>query len=408
MLNNFLNKFKQLPKSNKSMIYLNWIYNVGWIISLIFINIYVFSLNKEILDVLIYNLVFILNVFIGFVLVGYLISVFSKNIKNLYYFAYIFFVLAFLFIFLFSWIFWTLFFAVIYWLWFWMFWCSVHSQELANIKDEKRDIYSSLIYSWKTFIGIIIPFLIALIFYLVEKYFNFNPYIVLFLFLPFIYIFSFLFIKDIWDYFPEKIKKKDLKKLFNVKKTFFSNLYFLLDWFLSGIYWSIFPIIAIYLLKTEINVWLLESFMWFLSVFVIILLSSKRKVENRLKMLGISSILISINAIILLFNFSTIWYIIFSLFAIILNPLYKTSEHVFKLKLIDNIKLKWRDFFLPMLLREFNLWFWRTLIVLFFIFLVYIWFELENILKIWLILVVLFFILTVLAIFLHEKYDNKN
>ena len=58
MLKNFLKNFKKLPDSNKSMIYLMWIYSAGGIIAGIFINIYVFSFNKEIIDVLLYNAIF--------------------------------------------------------------------------------------------------------------------------------------------------------------------------------------------------------------------------------------------------------------------------------------------------------------------------------------------------------------
>ena len=61
MLKKFIKDFKKLPKSNKSMIYLMWIYSAGWIIAGVFINIYVFSLNKDLIDVLYYNAVFFLT-----------------------------------------------------------------------------------------------------------------------------------------------------------------------------------------------------------------------------------------------------------------------------------------------------------------------------------------------------------
>jgi predicted MFS family arabinose efflux permease len=69
MIKKFLNNFKKLPTSNKSMVYLMWIYGAGGIIGSIFINIYVFSLNKELIDVFIYNLIFLTTTLIGFSLV---------------------------------------------------------------------------------------------------------------------------------------------------------------------------------------------------------------------------------------------------------------------------------------------------------------------------------------------------
>jgi len=62
MLKKFIKKFKKLPDSNKSMIYLMWIYGAGSIIGSLFVNIYIFSFNKEILDVLYYNLIFMISV----------------------------------------------------------------------------------------------------------------------------------------------------------------------------------------------------------------------------------------------------------------------------------------------------------------------------------------------------------
>jgi len=41
------------------------------------------------------------------------------------------------------------------------------------------------------------PILIAILFFLVRKFTDINPYNILFLFLPLVYLLSFLFIKDI-------------------------------------------------------------------------------------------------------------------------------------------------------------------------------------------------------------------
>jgi uncharacterized membrane protein YgaE (UPF0421/DUF939 family) len=78
-----------------------------------------------------------------------------------------------------------------------MFWCAVHTQELVNIEDKTRDVYSSIISSGKNIINIVIPLLISALFFTINKFFDFSPYIVLFLILPIIYALSFLFIHNI-------------------------------------------------------------------------------------------------------------------------------------------------------------------------------------------------------------------
>ncbi len=408
MIKKFINDFKKLPKSNKAMIYLMWIYNAGGIVASVFINIYVFSLNKEFLDVIYYNIIFLTTTFIGFSWVWTIMSIYRKNIKNIYYFAYFFYILAFLLIFIFKWYLWVFLFASIYWLWFWMFRLAVHTQELVNIEDKTRDIYSSIISSWWNIINIIMPILIALLFFIVWKYFDFSAYIVLFLFLPLIYAISFFFIKDIWDYVPSKIKKIDIKNFFNLKKYLFWQLYFLFDWLAKWLVWTLFPIIAIIILKTEANVWFFEWIITLISTFAVIFLSNKRNVNNRIKIMWILSFLLFINLSIFAFNFSLIWYIIFSLVAIILNPLYSISGHVFALKLMDTIKKTWSDFYPAMIMREIVLLLWRVWIVLVLMFLIKSWIGTEEVLKIWLFSNWIFLILAWISIALHMKYEDEE
>ena len=408
MLKKFIKKFKKLPDSNKSMIYLMWIYGAGSIIGSLFVNIYIFSFNKEILDVLYYNLIFMISVLTWFSLVWWIMSLYQKNIKNMYYLAYSAYILAFILLFIFRWYLGIYLFAVIFGLGFWMFRCAVHTQELVNIKDKTRDIYSSIISSWINIINIVIPIIISAIFFIVAKYFDFSAYIILFLILPIIYATSFFFIKDIWDYIPSKINKKDIMNFFNFRKYWFGQLYFFSVWVYQWIMWFLFPIIAIILLKSEINVGLFEWFIWLISTFVIIFISSKRKRNNRIKIMWILSVLLLLNLIIFIFNFSIYGYIFYTLVALILLPLYRISEHVFDLKLMDTIKVKWSDFFPSMILREISLLSWRITILLFFIYLTINWTKDIFIIKTWLFLIWIFLMIAWWSIALHMKYENKE
>jgi len=408
MFKKFIEKFLLLPKSNKSMVYLMWIQSIWSLISSIFINIYVFSINKDFIDVIYYNMFFLSSIFIGFSFIWYIMSLLKKNIKNMYYFAYILYIIAFLSIFIFKWYFAIFSFAIIFWLWYWMFWCAVHSQELINIEDKNRDAYSSIISSWRNIINIVMPILIAILFFLVRKFTDINPYNILFLFLPLVYLLSFLFIKDIWDYIPNKPQKKDFINFFNLKKYLFWQLYFLSVWIYQRVFWVITPIIAIIILKNEVNVWLFEWIISIMSTFLIISLINKRNTKNRLKIMLILSILTFINLIIFYFNFNIFWYIFFTLVWLFLNPLYRVSEHVFDLKLMDTIKAKWSDFFSAMILREFSLWIWRICVIILFIFILKTWIETENILKTWLLIWWSFILFAWFSVYLHIKKENNE
>lgn len=408
MLKKFKNNFKKLPSSNKSMIYLMWIYNAWWIVISVFINIYVFSLQKSIIDVLIYNSIYFSFTSIWFIGVWSIMSILGKNIKNMYYFAYSFFILGFLTIFLVNWYTWIYLFASIYWLWFWMYWCAVHTQELVNIKDKTRDIYSSIIWTWKNIITIFMPLFISGIFFVVWKNFDFSPYLVIFLILPFIYMVSFIFIHNIWDYKPNKVNFSDFRYFFDLKKYLFWQLYFMFTWMYQALLWSIFPIIAITLLKTEVNVWLFEWIISFLTIFIIIFISNKRNQNNRVKIMWILSILLFINIIIFSFNFNIVWYIIFTLISLVLRPLYRISEHIFDLKLMDTIKIKWSDFYPTMIFREVSLFLWRLIMLIVLFFMINNNIDIEEILRLWLFLTGSIILLAWVSISLHMKYENKG
>ena len=122
----------------------------------------------------------------------------------------------------------------------------------------------------------------------------------------------------------------------------------------------------------------------------------------------ILSVLLFINLSVFVYNFNIYWYIIFTLIGLLLNPLYRISEHVFDLKLMDTIKVKWSDFYPAMILREISLWVWRVSILFLFIYLVKIWLGTDDILRIALISIWIFLILAWWSIALHMKYENKE
>lgn len=408
MFAKFIKNFQDLPLSNKSMVYLMWIYGMGWVIGWLFVNIYIFKLNKEIIDVIYYNLVFFTFSFFWFSLIGYIISLLKKDIKNMYYFSYILFIISFLFLLFFNQnMTMILFFASIYGLGNGAFRCAVHTQELVHIADNKRDLYSSSIHAGATIIGILMPIIVAFVFY-ISDLINYNGYIILFLFLPILYMTSFLFIKNIESYIPKKVKKSDVINFFNFKKYKFWLLYIIWVSLYQWIWFITWATISIYLLKTEINVGLFEGIISILSTIIVVFLAHKRTENNRIKIMWYLSIFLSLNYLMFVWNFTIFWYFIYTLIWIIIWPLFRVSEHVYDLKIMDTIKLKWSDFFPAMILREVLLWIGRIIvmwIVLYISF--YSSLDLKNILRVGISLMPLFLALTWVSIYLHLKLEDK-
>lgn len=408
MFQKFIQNFKDLPLSNKSMVYLMWIYGMGWVIGGLFVNIYIFKLNKEIADVIYYNLVFFTFWLLGFSLIGHIVSILKKDIKNMYYFSYTLFIVSFIFLLFFHQnMTMILFFASLYGLGNGAFRCAVHTQELVHIADNKRDLYSSSIHAGSTIIGISMPMLVSVVFYL-SKFMNFNGYILLFLFLPILYMTSFLFIKNIESYIPKKIKKADVSNFFNVKKYKFWLLYIigvsLYQWigFITG------ATISIYLLKTEINVWLFEGIISILSTIILVFLAHKRTQNNRVQIMGYLSLLLAVNYVIFVGNFNIYGFFVYTLIGIVVWPLFRVSEHVYDLQIMDSIKLEGSDFFPAMILREVLLWIGRVIVmgIVLYISLASD-LDLKNVLRIGISLIPLFLFVTWGSIYLHLKVERS-
>lgn len=403
----FLHSFRQLPESNRSMVYLMWIYSAGMIITNIFVNIYVFQINNSFTDVALYNIVFFTATFIGFSWIGTYMWYIWWNIKNMYYIGYVLFMMSFGLLFLLGETLLGIYiFSTIYALWNWVFWNAVHTQELNNISDINRDFYSSSISAWANIMDVLVPLGVATVFFL-SNIFSFNGYSILFAFLPFVYVFSFIFIHNIESYTPTRITYDDVRNFFNMKRYKFEHLYFFVWWFKTWFKSVILAIITITLLKNEVNVGVFQGILAFVSSFVVMYVWMKRKPDNRLLYLIIISFIIFINLSVFSWYFNMIYFVIFSFISIFLDSLYRVSEHTYDLSLMDNIRQWKSDFYPAMIMRECLLWSGRVIsISLILILFLYTWLDTESLLRIGLLFIWMTFILKVMFIYLWEKYEK--
>ncbi len=409
MLKHFLHNFNKLPDSNKSMVYLMWIYEIWAIITNTFVNIYVFKLYNLLENIVTYNIIFLNGTFIWFSFLGFLMSKYKKDIKNMYYISYILFVLSFILLFFFnSTLFWVYLFWIIFWLWNWAFWCAVHTQELKNILNKNRDFYSSSISAGSNIVSVLVPLFVAILFYISWIY-KFDGYLILFLILPIIYLISFVFIKNIDSYTPGKVFKKDIKNFFDLWKYKFWHFYFFVGWIRLWLLTSVLAVISIILLKTEENIWLFQAILTLISTFVVMHLSHRREEENRLKYYFRVSLSMTLLYIFFWLFFWLTSYIIFSFILLFTKPISRVSEHVFDLSMMDNIKTSESDFYPAMLFREVILWTWRMSWLLILLLMYYFsWLELNNILKIGLILIWFTYIFLYFWANFWEKYEKHH
>lgn len=405
---NLLKKFQEIDKNHKSMIFLNWIYTTGAIISWVFTTFYIYKTFWNSIEIILYFLIlsFVFS-FLWFSWIWSIFALYKKDIKYLYYVSYVLFFISFCIIFLSNFSpYFIILYNILYYLWNWAFRCRVHTQELAHIKDSWRDKYSSIISSWDNLIKFIVPIFITILF-TISLYFNFNWYFILFLIMPVLYLLSFTFVNSIKSYIPSsKITKNDIKNFFSFKYIYLL-LYFFWVWFYQWInYWGI---ITILFLHNEINIGLFQWIMSILSTIIVIFLIKKRKIEKRLKIYFFASLFSIINMVLFIFNLSLIWFFIYSLVLLLIQPIYRVSEHVYDLRSMDFIKHWDSDFFPAMVLREMILITWRIIPVLFLIYILNSWIFTNNILLIYILLTIITGqFLSFLSIYIFEKKWNNN
>lgn len=406
-MKHIIENYKQLNIKNKSLIYLMWIYFFWHIITWIFINIYVFKLFQNIISVLAYNLVLYSSALIGFSLMGFVISALQKNIKISFFLSYISFMLSFLVLFIFRDAHYMVFlFAFLYGFWFWNYRCAIHTYELKETSQEQRDFYSSIITAWENTLTILTPFLISFIFF-ATKNIGTLAYSIIFAFLPLTYVLSFFFIKNLPNFTPDKISKKDIRNFFEMDK-----IYNLAYFFFSSQTWNmpriLISLVSLYILKTELNIWIFQWIVWFLSVIFVLFLSHRRHSDNRAKLMFISALFICLNFIVLGFNLTLVNLIIFTLIDLIVAPTYRVSEHVYDLKYMSEINPNNNSFFATMISREIFMWLWRAFFLLTLI--IFFYFNNEELsihLKIGIIIAWIPTLLSTLFVFLEEKRLNS-
>jgi hypothetical protein len=100
---------------------------------------------------------------------------------------------------------------------------------------------------------VIIPLIISGIFFFGDRI-QFDAYAILFIILPVMYSVSFLFIKNVPPYIPNRVELRDIWACFDMKKHRFANLYLLFSGAKHGLAKSSIAITSILLLKNEINI----------------------------------------------------------------------------------------------------------------------------------------------------------
>lgn len=409
MIKKFSQLFLQLSPSNKALVYLNWSYAFCMTIAATFVGIYVYKINHSFETLILFALIYFAAILFGFSGTGTFLASFQINTKYVFYLSYTSFILGYMVL-----LFWgwgegsAFFYGASSGLGVGLYFNGIHVQELATIQDQERDFYSSLLSIGKSLIKVVIPFLVAALFFFAEVV-KVDAYLMLFSPIPLLFLASMAAVHKVSDYTPKNIQKADVKNFLNIKKYWIGHLVFLISGLQDAMLHIILPLTALFLLKTEVNIGLFQGILGLISTLLVMWLALKRTPKNRWAYIRLFWGLLFGAFLMFSLSFSLWSYTFFSLALLLLQPLYSPSFHTYNLMLMDAIKTETSDFYPAMIMREFLVWLWRLLALGgFFVILKMTEISPELLLQGGLFRIALMYLAHILTLHLWEKYEHKQ
>ena len=239
-----------------------------------------------------------------------------------------------------------------------LFWLTIHTYELMESRDHERDIYSTFLSAGDQILTLASPAFATLLIWLSHNL-GLGDFTLLFLVTPPIFLLGLPFLGALKDYRPEPIARHDLVHFVADRRNQAAQVYLLggaASHILSN---ALIPLASITVLGSALNVGGFNTVFALAGALALLVVGSRRRPENRLAILGLSSIaLVSLN-LMLGFSLTLVTLIVYTIGTSIMQPVMRVSQHVIDLKTMDGMAHGASDFYPAMILRDVALWVWR-------------------------------------------------
>ena len=238
------------------------------------------------------------------------------------------------------------------------FWLTIHTYELMESRDHERDIYSTFLSAGDQIITLASPAFATLLIWL-SHHLGLGDYTLLFLTTPPIFLLGLPSLGALKDYRPEPIGGHDLVHFVADRRNQAAEIY-LLGGAASHILSSaLIPLAAITVLGSALNVGGFNTVFAIAGALALLAVGSRRRPENRLLILGLSSIVLIALNLMLGYSLTIVTLIVYTIGTSIMQPISRVSQHVIDLKTMDGMAHDASDFYPAMILRDVALWVWR-------------------------------------------------
>jgi hypothetical protein len=238
------------------------------------------------------------------------------------------------------------------------FWLTIHTYELMESRDHERDIYSTFLSAGDQVLMLLAPACATLLIWLSHRM-GLGDYTLLFLATPPVFLLGLPYLRALRDYRPEPIAGHDLVHFVADRRNQAAQVYLMGGAASHILLNTLVPLAAITLLGTALNVGGFNIFFALAGAGAALMIGSRRKPENRLRILGLSSlVLVGLNVMLgLSLTLATL--IAYTIGVSVMQPVMRVSQHVIDLQTMDGMGHQESGFYPAMILRDVALWVWR-------------------------------------------------
>ncbi len=239
-----------------------------------------------------------------------------------------------------------------------LFWLTIHTYELMESRDHERDIYSTFLSAGDQIITLASPAFATFLIWLSHDL-GLGEFTLLFLATPPIFLLGLPSLGALKDYRPKPIARHDLVHFVADRRNQAAQVYLLGGAASHILMNSLIPLVSIAVLGSALNVGGFNTVFAFAGALALLAVGSRRRPENRLAILGLSSIALVALNLMLGFSLTLATLIVYTVGTSVMQPVMRVSQHVIDLKTMDGMAHGASDFYPAMILRDVALWVWR-------------------------------------------------
>ena len=371
MLRTALTDFKKLRPSVRAILSLHWIYSAVGAMTGVFVNIYLYQRFESVLFNVFAMMINFVGCALGFSLIGFIASRYRMNMKWGYLLAFM--LLSSSFLFLYGEV--NALFARLFMfqngIGLGLYWVTLHTFELTETKNEERDYYSSVLSAGDQIIELVAPATATALFYLSADVFHFGTYTLLFYVAPLLYLFGIPLFARVRAYRPAPVTYADMKHFVYDKKNLRAQVYLFGNSLEYTTAMVVLPIAAISFLGSAKHVGIFNALFAVISAVALLSLAKVRHSGNRLQFLRLTTIAAAAIALFMALYYGFVAFLVFSLLALVINPLKRVSEHVIDLETMETLGREGSDFFPTMVFRDAAFGVWRLIALTCFAFFIF-------------------------------------